>query len=1011
MSDILGKYSFLPWLRRGIAAKIKQPEVFGIATGSPDSRATYSVKVKINNDIGGETAVPKDLEIVGPGDVVGIDSRAILKTEPHNWITNFEPHLFPFIEFYEEDFPWRFTPAAPVGKKLRPWITLIVLKESEFTRGDVLAGPLPRINVGAGADSTLFPNPAQTWAWSHIQFNGFLDTTTDSSMDPYLQADVNTALNRFVQEVAANPDKAYSRILCPRRLESNTSYYAFLIPAFETGRLAGLGVDDVDINAVEAQKPSFGSPHTAENNTFPVYHEWFFKTGATGDFEYLVRQIIPRVVDSRVGKRLMDVQNPGYNVSFAGVPPNSGTQYLEGALRAPLTVSMSYAAWKASAGQYFNRMRDLLNLAEDLNDAAFGSSFYALNPFYSGSTSIEDDPIVAPPIYGRWHALRRRVEGATLSPNPDLPKAPNAWLNELNMDPRNRVPAGLGTEYVRKNQDLLMDKAWEQLGEVLEANRQLRWAQMAQQSSARLFGKHIKPQGQEQNVGLTAKMQRKVKDSPTSTQWKTTARSAQPLATLDHAYRRIQRPNGPTLRKVDPTSALHTDNNLVTRLANKNIPTVEPVAVSTQQNFVTALDVRSDINTVRSASSVVFRVSAPGTGAYTGDSAEQADFLAAVEPYKNYFLPANWAPFDSGPMLDTATVEAEMNTGLDPIFTIPKAVYAQLQLPGPPPPPDKIYPVMAYPILDRPMYESVRDQGVDYLVPNLNLIPNNSITLLETNQKFIESFMVGANHEMGRELLWREFPTDQRGSYFRRFWDSSDYVDTQGRSPEDIALETYDIDEIHKWVSNTPLGSHDFRADNDDTTKMVLVIRGDLLKKFPNTVIYAQKAKYRLAPDLEPVLELPRLLDDEFLFPIFSAKVEPDITFIGFNLTTEEAKGDRNLASMPGWFFIIKERPGETRFGIDEPTTGHVATPATWSDLDWQHIQDAASVASAPEFGPTFPSFPLGGAYIDLKKVISPGNDEINDTSITWAENSANMAMIFYQQPVLVAIHANEMIP
>lgn len=30
-----------------------------------------------------------------------------------------------------------------------------------------------------------------------------------------------------------------------------------------------------------------------------------------------------------------------------------------------------------------------------------------------------------------------------------------------------------------------------------------------------------------------------------------------------------------------------------------------------------------------------------------------------------------------------------------------------------------------------------------------------------------KSYMVGLNHEFARELLWREYPTDQRGSYFR----------------------------------------------------------------------------------------------------------------------------------------------------------------------------------------------------------------------------------------------------
>ena len=89
--------------------------------------------------------------------------------------------------------------------------------------------------------------------------------------------------------------------------------------------------------------------------------------------------------------------------------------------------------------------------------------------------------------------------------------------------------------------------------------------------------------------------------------------------------------------------------------------------------------------------------------------------------------------------------------------------------------------VMAYPGIDNPMYEPLRDLSDEYLLPNLNLIPHNTITLLETNQPFIEAYMVGLNHEFARELLWREYPTDQRGSYFRQFWDVSGARPDPGR--------------------------------------------------------------------------------------------------------------------------------------------------------------------------------------------------------------------------------------
>jgi hypothetical protein len=52
-----------------------------------------------------------------------------------------------------------------------------------------------------------------------------------------------------------------------------------------------------------------------------------------------------------------------------------------------------------------------------------------------------------------------------------------------------------------------------------------------------------------------------------------------------------------------------------------------------------------------------------------------------------------------------------------------------------------------------PMYEKQRDISSELLIPNLNLIPPNTISLLLTNPPFIESYMVGLNHEFGKELL------------------------------------------------------------------------------------------------------------------------------------------------------------------------------------------------------------------------------------------------------------------
>ena len=66
--------------------------------------------------------------------------------------------------------------------------------------------------------------------------------------------------------------------------------------------------------------------------------------------------------------------------------------------------------------------------------------------------------------------------------------------------------------------------------------------------------------------------------------------------------------------------------------------------------------------------------------------------------------------------------------------------------------------------------------------------------------------MVGLNHEMARELLWREYPTDQRGSYFRQFWDVSGYLPGAGEDVSNLSEKLKDIPEIHTWRKASKLG-------------------------------------------------------------------------------------------------------------------------------------------------------------------------------------------------------------
>ena len=162
---------------------------------------------------------------------------------------------------------------------------------------------------------------------------------------------------------------------------------------------------------------------------------------------------------------------------------------------------------------------------------------------------------------------------------------------------------------------------------------------------------------------------------------------------------------------------------------------------------------------------------APTPGAPGADSVEAANFRTALLDADKRF--AIQPPVVAKTVFALDNGFAKVSAAIHPHVSFPLRLAARVKFPGyiPIAQPDLIFPAMAYPDIDDPMYKYLNAISQDLLLPNIKLIPPDTISLVQTNPKFIESYMVGLNHEMGRELLWNEYPTDERGSYFRQFWD------------------------------------------------------------------------------------------------------------------------------------------------------------------------------------------------------------------------------------------------
>jgi hypothetical protein len=275
--------------------------------------------------------------------------------------------------------------------------------------------------------------------------------------------------------------------------------------------------------------------------------------------------------------------------------------------------------------------------------------------------------------------------------------------------------------------------------------------------------------------------------------------------------------------------------------------------------------------------------------------------------------------------------------------------------------------VRGEPQLTRPLAELLAAIDPDLLVPGVAALPADSVSLFQTDTRFAQAALAGANHELGRELLWRGYPLDPAATPLDRFWRRS-------RPLPDVSPMT-------DWAGE--LGDA-FDLAGDDQ-QIVLLLRSGLVLRYPGTILQLVDASW--TPSGERIPNEQSNPEP----PIFAGRLDPDVLYAGFDRSLSDLLGADDPSGSPGRFFVVEQPPTEPMFGLDEDDSPRPDPPNRWRDLSWGHLARTRPVGQV--------RFAEIGAF----------GEPLAREGLTWGGTAADHAAITLQDPVRVAIHARDL--
>ena len=492
----MSKVYILPYLRKGLAKEITDHTLDGL-------RAGFTVKADLRGKKAGspddapEVKIPafvKELSLAGPVDVRTVSELAISEIVPEDNSVGYSFGYMPYIEFYEEDFPWRYTPLKESQGKLVPWLLLLACKDDEFTLEKDNMG-FRRVTFDPKGEN-FYPKVGEFYKLAHVQV-----TAPDwlNVVDNEGKIDSEKVADYVVQ----NPDDGISRLFCYRKLEAKTHYTMFLVPAFELGRRAGMGepLEGADYKQLAWDDKS-------GKLSFPVYYQWSFKTGGETFIDLARKQFFISDDDFKAlpdGLKL-DIQETGlkeyrkYTEAINEdkvlvdmptalvkqgfdesklvdeVPSFKRVQLNLDELQGRLTDAVKQVVGKQEVGKQkvgeqsgvTLKVDSIVHMTDELRKLQLMSPVFNQNAddLNDGKTDFSEqkDPWVVPPVYGARHILATKEDF----------NSEKLFLNKLNLRFRNRAAAGLGVSVVKRNQESFVNRAWGMIDTINAANQQIR---------------------------------------------------------------------------------------------------------------------------------------------------------------------------------------------------------------------------------------------------------------------------------------------------------------------------------------------------------------------------------------------------------------------------------------------------------------------------------------------------------------------------------------------------------